>query len=133
VQRGGLDAVAHLRHHHRDQDLLLARVGDADHVGLLDITVAQEDLLDLQRGHVDPPGLDHLLDAAAEAQAPVGPDEPEIAGEQEALRVEGRRVALRVLVVARRQAAADQDLADLAVRQRAPALAVHHADLHPGG
>jgi hypothetical protein len=50
--------------------------------------VLEEHALHLERGHVDAAGLDHLLQPAAEAHAPVGVDQAQIAGVEVALPVE---------------------------------------------
>src|SRR5204863_393251 len=80
--------------------------GNAHHVGLLDGMVAGEHALDLERRDVDAARLDHLLEPAAEAHAPVVADEAAIAGDEVAVGVEGRARLLRVVVVAGRDVAA---------------------------
>src|SRR4029453_11795720 len=99
------------------QDLLAARVGQADRVRLLAGGMAEQDLLDLERRHVDPTALDHLLDAAAEPEPPVVADETEVAGDQKAVGVEGGGVDVGVLVDAGGEMDADEDLAELAGRR----------------
>jgi len=114
------------------EDLFLSRIRESDDVRLLDGGMAEQHLLHLERRDVDPAGLHHLLDPAAEPEPAVVADRAEIARDQEALGVEGRRVLLRVLVVAGRQITAHEDLADLPRRQRPPRLSVDDADLHAG-
>src|SRR5262245_55113719 len=75
AQRLGLDGVAVLQHDGGGDDLLLARIRQADHVRLLDGGMAQEHLLDLERRDVDPARLDYLLDPAAKPQPAVVADE----------------------------------------------------------
>src|SRR3990172_4563727 len=120
-----------LQHHHRGQRLLLARVGHADHVGLLDGGVAEEDLLDLEGGDVEAARLHHVLDATVEAETAVGVEPAEVAGEEEAVGVEGGRVLLGVPVVAGGDVAPERDLADLAGRERAVGGGGGDLDFHP--
>src|SRR5882724_72837 len=85
---------------HRDHDLVLVMVGNADHVRLLDARMLEEHALHLERRDVDAAGLDHLLQPTPEAHPPVLADQPEIAGVEISFAVEGRRVELRCPEVA---------------------------------
>src|SRR5438445_2067534 len=79
---------------HRDHDLVLVTVGNADHVRLLDARMLEEDALYLERRDVDAGGLDHLLQPAPEAHPPVVAHQPEIARVKISFSVEGGRVKL---------------------------------------
>src|SRR5262249_4084633 len=110
--------------------LFFARVRYTYYVSLLHRRVAEKHLLDLERSHVDPARLHHLLDTSSEPQAAVVVHEAEIPGDEKALGVESRRVLLRIAVVARREISTHEDLAHLARGERPPRLSSDDSDLH---
>src|SRR5262249_56412272 len=87
AQRLGRSVVAVAQDDDRGEDLFLARVRQADDVRLLHGRMAEQDFLDLQRGDIDPAGLHHLLDPAAEAEPAIVAEGAEIAGDQKAVGV----------------------------------------------
>jgi hypothetical protein len=76
------------RHDEGDNALPPVPVGDTDDIGLGDLRVAGDQVLDLSGRYVDPPGLDDVLDPPAVVEVPVGVKEAEVAGRVEALAVE---------------------------------------------
>src|SRR5437870_3515842 len=98
TQRLSRDVAAFFEHHDRGEDFFTPGVRDADHVGLLDVGVAEENFLHLERRHVDAARLHHLLHAAAEAQPPVVVEGAEVAAAEESVRVEGGCVLVGILV-----------------------------------
>src|SRR5262249_4948785 len=127
-----IDGVAGLRHDDGNQDLFFARIRYTYYVSLLHRRVAEKHLLDLERSHVDPARLHHLLDTSSEPQAAVVAHEAEIPGDEKALGIEGRRVLLRIAIVARREISTHEDLAPFARGERLPRLPIDDADLHAG-
>src|SRR6266849_6482891 len=117
---------------HRDHDLVLVTVGNADHVRLLDARMLEEDALHLERRHVDAAGLDHLLQPTPEAHPPVLADQPEVTCMEISFTVEGGRVELGCPKIAWRDMTGDAQLANLPRGQRPPRLRVRHADVHAG-
>ena len=89
-------------------------VGDADHRGLLHRWVPQQRVLDLGRVGVEPPDDEHVLDAADDAEPAGLVDLAEVAGAQPAVGREHLGRLVRVVEVARHDAAAaEQHLARL--------------------
>src|SRR5262245_66475462 len=111
VQLVRRDRAARLTHYHRRDDFLLPRVRHPDHIGLLDRRMGREELLYFEGRDIDPSRLHHVLEPAPEVQASLLVEEAKVPTEEVAVRVEGGRVLLGGLVIARRRAAAERNRA----------------------
>ena len=119
-------------HDDRDHELVALGVGEPDDVRLLDARMRHQHLLHLDRGDVDAPGLDHLLEAPPEMEPAGLVEVAEVAGEEPALVVERLPVLVLRPVVAAGDVAADLDLADLAGGEWPPRLRILDGELEPG-
>jgi hypothetical protein len=74
-------------------------VGPSDDRGIGHVGVAEQDRLQLGRGHLETLVLDELLEPVDHVQVPVRVHVPEVAGVQPPVRVDGRRRGLGVVQV----------------------------------
>ena len=106
-------------------------IGHGNHLGDGHRRVGLEVALDLHRSHVLTAHLEHVLGAAQIADAPVGVERADVAGEEPTLVVEAFGIFGRVLVIALEQVVAPHpDLTGLAgPGERGPGLQVFDLDL----
>ena len=89
-----------IEHDERHPDFAEAFVGHADHRGLRDAWMAQQQVLDLGRVRVEAADDEHVLDATDDAQVAVGVERAEIAGVQPSVGVDRGRGRFGVVEVA---------------------------------
>ena len=81
AQRLGGERLGALAQPHPGHQLLaVPLVGDADDLGVDDVGVGVEELLDLPRVHVLPAADDHVLDPADDVEVALGVHDGEVAG-----------------------------------------------------
>ena len=87
---------------HQAQAIALAqpRIGNADDGGVQHLRMGVEDLLDLAREELLAAAIDHLLEPADDAQAPVCIDHAEVAAAEPAVREESVGIGARIVVIA---------------------------------
>ena len=111
------DLVAVAQHDERTQALAEVRVLDADHRGVGDRRVGDEQLLDLAREDVLAARDDHLVVAAVDEQAAGRVEVADVAGREQAV---DDLLAAAAGVALERRERADEDAARLPLRQLAP-------------
>src|SRR6478736_5751876 len=77
--------LARARHQAETIALAQPRIGNPDDRGVEDLRMGVEDLLDLAREELLAAAVDHLLEAADDAQAAIRVDHPEIAAAEPAV------------------------------------------------
>ena len=96
----------------RSQPLAEVGVLDADHRGVCDRGVGEEQLLDLAREHVLAAGDDHLVVAAVDEEPPGGIEVADVAGREQAV---DELLSAAAGVSLKRRERADEDPAGLAL------------------
>src|SRR6516225_1472507 len=112
------------------QLLAVFDVGHADDLGVEDVGVGVEELLDLPRVDVLPAPDDHVLDPAGDVDVPVGVHHGQVAGVHPAGGVDRLGGLVRLVPVAEHhRVAAGAQLARLAARHGQPGVRVDQLDL----
>ena len=88
------------QHDEGGRDLAGLVVGEADHRGVGDLRVGEQQRLELGRRHLEALVLDELLEPVDDEQVPVGVDVADVAGVQPAVGVDRVGRGLRVVEVA---------------------------------
>ena len=96
-------------------------IGQADHRGVGDVRMAEQDRLQFGRGDLESLVLDEFLEPVDHVQVAVGVDVPEVAGVQPPVGIDHGRRGLRVVEIALHHLRpAHPDLAVLADAERPP-------------
>src|SRR5712691_11675554 len=93
---GFLDALPRPAHDDRGDHLVAPRIRNAGNASQLDGRMRHQRLFDLDRSNIDATSLDHFLDAPAKIHSPLGIEEAKIAGDEIAVRIEGRAILVRI-------------------------------------